>query len=91
MNLLLIRCMWSLPFVFSLATALTVAAGPDVHLFDYDPKSPLNFQDNGVKDVGGISVHDITYSSPKGGNVPAYLVVPPGEGPFPGIIFVHWG
>src|SRR5207249_5906326 len=48
-------------------------------------------QDNGVKNVGGISVHDITYASPKGGSVPAYHVVPPGEGPFPGIIFVHWG
>jgi dienelactone hydrolase len=36
-------------------------------------------------------VHDISYASPKGGSVPAYLVVPPGSGPFAGIIFVHWG
>ena len=81
--------MRSLPIVISLATALTAPAGPDVHLFDYDAKAPLNFQDTGVKGVSGISVHDITYASPKGGNVPAYLVVPSGEGPFPGIIFVH--
>jgi hypothetical protein len=83
--------MRSLPIVISLATALTAPAGPDVQLFDYDAKAPLNFQDTGVKGVSGISVHDITYASPRGGNVPAYLVVPSGEGPFPGIIFVHWG
>ena len=62
-----------LPIVISLATALTAPAGPDVHLFDYDAKAPLNFQDTGVKGFSGISVHDITYASPKGGNVPAYL------------------
>ncbi len=74
-----------LPIVISLASASATSAGPDVHLFDYDAKPPLNFQDNGATAVDGIGVHDITYASPKGG------IVPSGEGPFPGIIFVHWG
>jgi dienelactone hydrolase len=90
-NLLIIWSMRSPAIVISLVTAFTASAEPNVHLFDYDTKAPLNFQDNGMKDVGGISVHDVTYASPKDGNVPAYLIVPSGEGTFPGIIFVHWG
>jgi dienelactone hydrolase len=64
---------------------------PDVHLFDYDSKAPFDFHDNGAQDISGIAVHDISYASPKGGSVPAFLVVPPGKGPFPAVIFVHWG
>jgi len=74
-----------------LAGAATAQAAPDVHLFDYDAKAPLDFRDQGAREVGGIRVHDIAYASPKGGSVPAYLVVPPGKGPFPAVIFVHWG
>jgi len=32
---------------------------------------------------------DITYASPKGGRVPAFLVVPEGPGPFAGVILLH--
>jgi dienelactone hydrolase len=41
--------------------------------------------------VDGATVHDVSYASPKGGRVPGYLVVPPGPGPFAGVVFVHWG
>ncbi len=44
-----------------------------------------------MEKLSGISVHDISYASPKGGRVPAYLVVPDGKGPFAAIEFVHWG
>jgi len=74
-----------------LAAALAAESAPDVRLFDYDSKAPLDFHDNGTQDVNGINVHDISYASPKGGSVPAYLVVPPGNGPVPAVIFVHWG
>lgn len=40
---------------------------------------------------GNVTVKDIIYASPQGGYVPAYLLVPPGDGPFAGLIFVHWG
>jgi dienelactone hydrolase len=73
------------------AATCAAATQPDVHLFDYDAKAPLHFHDNGVEDVGGIKVHDISYASPKGGSVPAFLVVPVGDDPFAGIIFAHWG
>ena len=59
--------------------------------FDYDAKAPLDFQDKGAEHVSGAQVHDVSYASPKGGRVPAFLVVPAGKGPFPAVIFVHWG
>jgi len=60
-------------------------------VFAYDAKAPLDFQEKAVEDVHGVKVHDISYASPRGGRVPAYLVVPPGKGPFAALIFIHWG
>jgi len=65
------------------------AAAPAV--FDYDATAPLDVKDVGSSRRGGAAVHDISYASPKGGRVPAYLVVPDGSGPFAAIVFVHWG
>lgn len=59
-------------------------------MFDYDQKMSLDVQEVGVIERNGIRVHDITYISPKGGRVTAYLVVPPGKGRFAGIVFGHW-
>src|SRR5262245_2868106 len=58
--------------------------------FDYDQKAPLGIKELKVEQRGDVSIHDITYVSPKGGVVPAYLVVPKGPGPFAGIIWGHW-
>jgi len=58
--------------------------------FDYDRRAPLDIKEVGVEDRDGISLHDISYLSPKGGRVTAYLVVPSGKGPFAGILFGHW-
>lgn len=58
-------------------------------LFDYDGKAPLDVQELSVEPREGVSVHDLTYASPKGGRVPAYLVVPEGKGPFPAVILMH--
>jgi dienelactone hydrolase len=58
--------------------------------FDYDQKAPLDIQEAGVEHRGDVSVHDISYASPKGGRVPAYLVVPPGKGPFAAVLWGHW-
>ena len=62
-----------------------------VRLFDYDAKQPLNIQDQVVEEFADGTLHDITYTSPKGGPVDAYLVVPKGKGPFAAILFGHWG
>src|SRR4030095_6566202 len=58
--------------------------------FDYDSKAPLELKEIGVERRGEITIQDITYASPKGGVVPAYLVVPKGKGPFAAIVWGHW-
>ena len=59
-------------------------------MYDYDQKMSLDVKEVGVIDRNGIHVHDITYASPKGGRVTAYLVVPRGKERFAGIVFGHW-
>lgn len=59
--------------------------------FDYDSKAPLDIQQTLLTEGRGLKVYDITYASPKGGRVPAYLVAPDGKGPFAGIVFANWG
>jgi dienelactone hydrolase len=58
--------------------------------FDYDQKAPLDMQEAGVEHRGDVAIHDISYASPKGGRVPAYLVVPAGKGPFTAVLWGHW-
>jgi dienelactone hydrolase len=61
------------------------------HLYDYDPKQPLDSKDTLLYERDGVTVYDISYASPRGGRVTAYLVVPAGKGPFAGLVFGHWG
>lgn len=68
--------------------------------WDYDARAPLNSKEVGVRRQDGVKILDISYSSPvgnrsaavgpNGGVVTAYLVVPPGKGPFPAVIYGHW-
>ena len=58
-------------------------------MFGYEQTLPLDVKEVGIEDQSGISVRDISYLSPKGGRVTAYLVVPPGKGKFAGVIFMH--
>ncbi len=58
-------------------------------LFTYDSSAPLNVSMVGSEMRGGVTVQDITYAS-AGRDIPAYLVIPAGEGAFPGAIYVHW-
>ena len=58
--------------------------------WQYDRRAPLDIRQEKTSKRGDIRIQDITYASPKGGRVPAYLVVPPGKGPFPAIIWGHW-
>jgi dienelactone hydrolase len=58
--------------------------------FEYDNNAPLDIREASSEVRGNVTVHDISYASPKGGRVPAYLVVPNGKGPFAAIIWGHW-
>lgn len=81
--------------LFLIATTCGVAAaqsrniGELRRMFEYDRKIPLDVKEVGVEDRGGIQVHDISYASPKGGRVTAYLVVPSTKGKLAGVIFMH--
>ena len=57
---------------------------------DYDHAASLEIKETGVNRRGHVAIEDISYASPKGGRVPAYLVVPDGKGPFPAVIWGHW-
>jgi hypothetical protein len=61
-----------------------------LHHFDYDQKAPIDLQEVGLDQRGDVAIHDISDASPKGGRVPAYLVVPKGKGPFAAVIWGHW-
>ena len=62
-----------------------------IDMFDYDQAAPLNIQEVGSEMRGDVEVRDITYTSPVDqSEISAYLIVPAGEGPFPGILYVHW-
>lgn len=60
-------------------------------VFDYDQESPLAVEVLAAHQRDGVVVEDLTYASPRGGKVPAYLIVPQRAGPCAGLIFVHWG
>ena len=81
-----------LPIAILLLGAISAGAqDPDMlRHFDYDQKGPLGIKHVGVQRRAHATVYDITYASPKGGAVPAYLVVPKGRGPFAAIIWGHW-
>lgn len=58
-------------------------------LFEYDREDPLDVQEASNRIEGGLAVIEITYASPKGGRVPATLIVPQWTGPFAGLVMQH--
>jgi hypothetical protein len=70
-----------------------------LHHCDYDKNTPLNIKQAGIGEGKGVTIYDISSSSPvgdrsaavgpNGGKVTAYLVVPSGQGRFPAVIFGH--
>ena len=58
---------------------------------DYDAREPLSVEESPVEVVEGVDVRELSYESPRGGRVPAYLISPRADGPHAGIVFVHWG
>lgn len=77
-----------------LALALLVLAGcggsGTPSTFAYDRSSQFRFADIGIVNHHyPIAIHDVSYASARSGRVRAYLVVPPGKGPFPAVIWAH--
>lgn len=79
-----------LGLALGLCLALVAGAEAARSPFAYDRSAPLRFVDKGrVNHHYPIAVHDVSYESPKGGRVTAFLVLPPGKGPFPAVIYAH--
>ena len=85
------RCFGAgLVLAFALALLLGGCGSGKPAPFAYDRTASLEFRDLGAVNHGyPIVIHDVSYASPKGGRVTAYLVVPPGKGPFPAVIYAH--
>jgi hypothetical protein len=82
---------------FAVQPGIAQTQGPDqsfeqrIALFDYDKTIDLNLKDIGVEKRGNITVRDISFVGIPGKDpIKAYLVVPEGPGPFPGILWGHW-
>ena len=83
-------------FIFIILLFLTSVAHSEeisnlIKQFDYDSKAPLDIKESKVEKRDGLLIKEITYASPKEGRVGAYLIMPPGKGPFAALIFGHWG
>lgn len=58
-------------------------------LFEYDQEVSLDIQEVSSRIDDGLSVIEITYASPKGGRVPATLIVPQETGPLAGLVMMR--
>jgi cephalosporin-C deacetylase-like acetyl esterase len=58
--------------------------------FAYDASTPLDLRQVSTEKRGGVTIQEITYTSPRGGVVPASLVLPRGKGKFAAVIWGHW-
>jgi dienelactone hydrolase len=74
-----------------LALLLSQSSSDPARLFDYDAGAPMDFRVAGEETVDGVQVQDISYLSARKGRVPGYLIHPGGDGPFAGIVYMHWG
>jgi dienelactone hydrolase len=61
-----------------------------VAVFGYDASAPLRYVDRGRvnRRAYPIAVHDVSFSS-GGSRIEGYLVLPPGRGRHPAVVFVH--
>jgi dienelactone hydrolase len=59
--------------------------------FAYEQDASLDIEEVSTEMRGDVTIRDLTFRSPASyGPLSAYLVLPPGEGPFPAVLYVHW-
>jgi hypothetical protein len=58
--------------------------------YDYDSRAGLEMRETDVQKRGNIRLIELNYAGAGGERVPAYLLIPPGNGPYPAIIWGHW-
>jgi dienelactone hydrolase len=83
--------LFSVILLFLLRPSMSIAQDAELlRHFYYDQKAPFEITQMGTQRREHATVFDITYASPRGGVVPAYLVVPKGKGRFAAVIWGHW-
>lgn len=74
----------------ALAALAGCGGGSTPSTFAYDRHEPFDYVDAGVVNHHyPIKIHDVSFASARSGRVHAYLIVPPGKGPFPAVIWAH--
>ena len=63
----------------------------DPSAFRYDQKASVAFTVLSERAQDGATIQDVSYASPLGGKVSAYLIVSSAPKPQAGLIFGHWG
>src|SRR5258706_5322614 len=101
-RVMFIRCLGFTCVVLLLVPAAFSQESYDqlLHHWDYDKNAPLNIQQAGTEERSGVTIYDISFSSPvsdrstavgpNDGTVTAPLIVPPRQGQFPALIFGDW-
>lgn len=79
------------PSAHAAAEEASPSASPDPAdtLFAYDADAPVEVTDVGTVDELGREVRDVTYASPMGGDVPAYIAEPTEDPTDVGILMLH--
>lgn len=63
----------------------------DPSVFQYDQQAPVDLTVLSERAQGGAIIQDVSYASPLGGLVSAYLISSSESKPQAGLIFGHWG
>src|SRR5215469_13201149 len=58
--------------------------------YEFNKQTSLDFTEVGVEMRGNVMVIDLLYKGSSEVRVPAYLVIPKGDGPFAAILWGHW-
>lgn len=87
-SIYLFRCLL-VAIVITVAGSHPMVADTLTAPFIYDRQQPLDIQVAAVRTEAGLKIQDLTYASPSGGRVPAYLVTNEAKGSFAGIIMLH--
>lgn len=77
--------------VFAQTSVPSMAFEERKALFDYDRRADFELRVTAVEERSGVTIKSVTFRGAAGGApISAYLVEPPGEGQFAGVLWGHW-
>jgi dienelactone hydrolase len=76
--------------VLVIATGSIAQAAVPASTFSYDAAKPLAARVVRTWHEEKATLMEVNFASPSGGRIHADVVLPTGEGPHPGVLFVHW-